>query len=154
MKEGTKMKTIKRTSAIILALCLIISVFSACSLLNPASKLLGAWRDSTGTVGYEFKKDNIVSITYADFTIPIINVRYDGTVDGTYSVKKNENGSYIVTVNYTILSQTLSKSYFFTVENNALTLSDTEDGTQTVLMKYTPETTTAQTSESTTAPQQ
>ncbi len=139
MKEGIIMKTIKRTSAILLAICLVLSIFTACSLFSPAGKLIGAWRDSTGTMGYEFKKDNIVAITYADVTIPIINVKYDGTVDGTYTVAKNEAGAYVVTVNYTILSQTLSKSYYFDVQNSSLTLTDVEDGSQTVLMKYTPE---------------
>ena len=139
------MKTLKKTSAIILALVMIASVFTACSIpfLSPESKLLGAWRDSTGTIGYEFKKDGICSITYGDITVPIINIHWNGTVDGTYSVTKNQDKSYSVTVNYTILSQTLSKTYNFTVDKSALTLVDIEDGSTTVLQAYTPETSTA-----------
>ena len=133
------MKTVKKASALLLTLCLVVSVFTACSLLSPAGKLIGAWRDSTGTMGYEFKKDGIVAITYADVTIPIINIRYDGTVDGTYTVAKNESGAYVLTVNYTILSQTLSKSYYFDIDKSSLTLTDVDGGSQTVLMKYTPE---------------
>ena len=89
------------------------------------------------TMSYEFLENGACKITYADVTIPIINITYDGTVDGTYSVAKDDAGNYHVTVIYTILSKSVTKDYTFSVDGNALTLTDTADGTTTTLMAYT-----------------
>lgn len=129
------MKIMKRIGAIALILCVVLTAFTACA--SQPKKLIGAWRDSTGTTGYEFKEDGVVDITYANFTIPIINVKYDGTVTGTYTTTKNDDKSYSVTINYTILTQTLSSTYTFVVDKSQLTLTDTSNGNQTVLMAYT-----------------
>ena len=64
----------KKITAIALVLVLVVSLFAACSA-SPSKQILGAWRDSTGTVGYEFKEGNICSITYADVTVPVFNIR-------------------------------------------------------------------------------
>lgn len=133
------MKNLKKLAVVLLALVMVVSVFAACDVkITPEQKLLGAWRDSTGTMGYEFLENNACKITYADVTIPIINITYDGTVDGTYSVTKDESGSYHVTVIYTILSKSVTKDYIFSVDGNALTLTDTVDGTTTTLLAYAP----------------
>ena len=132
------MKNLKRLAVVLLALVMVVSVFAACDIkITPEQKLLGAWRDSTGTMGYEFLENGACKITYADITIPIINITYDGTVDGTYSVSKDDAGAYHVTVIYTILSKSVTKDYTFKVDGNALTLTDTADGTVTTLMAYT-----------------
>lgn len=131
------MKNLKRLAVVLLALVMVVSVFAACDIkITPEQKLLGAWRDSTGTMGYEFLENGACKITYADITIPIINITYDGTVDGTYSVSKDDAGAYHVTVIYTILSKSVTKDYTFKVDGNALTLTDTADGTVTTLMAY------------------
>ncbi len=131
------MKNLKKFAVVLLALALVVSVFAACDVkLTPEQKIKGAWRDSTGTVGYEFLDNNACKITYADVTIPIINITYDGTVDGTYSVSKDEAGLYHVTVIYTILSKSVTKDYIFTVDGNALTLTDAANGTITTLLAY------------------
>ena len=132
------MKSIKKLAVVVLALVMVVSVFAACDMkITPQQKILGAWRDSTGTMGYEFLDNGVCKITYADVKIPIINISYDGTVDGTYSIKKDEAGEYHVTVIYTILSKSVTKDYIFSVNGNALTLADTADGTVTTLLAYT-----------------
>lgn len=132
------MKNLKKLAVVVLALVMVVSVFAACDIkITPEQKLLGSWRDSTGTMGYEFLENNACKITYADVVIPIINLPYNGTVDGTYSVTKDEAGSYHVAITFTILSKTLTKDYIFTVDGNALNLTDTTDGTVTTLIAYT-----------------
>ena len=131
------MKNLKKLAVVLLALVMVVSVFAACDIkITPEQKLLGSWRDSTGTTGYEFLENGACKITYADITIPIINITYDGTVDGTYSVSKDDAGAYHLTVIYTILSKSVTKDYTFKVDGNALTLTDTADGTVTTLMAY------------------
>ena len=128
----------RRMSAMFLALVMVVSVFTACDIkITPQQKILGAWRDSTATMGYEFLENNACKITYADVTLPFINLNYDGTVDGTYSITKDEAGNYHVTIIFTILSKSITKDYIFSVDGNALQLSDTSDGTVTVLYAYT-----------------
>jgi uncharacterized lipoprotein YehR (DUF1307 family) len=132
------MKNLKKIAVVVLALVMVVSVFAACDIkITPEQKLLGAWRDSTGTMGYEFLENNACKITYADVKIPIINITYDGTVDGTYSVSKDDTDQYHVTVIYTILSKSVTKDYIFSVDGNALTLIDTAEGTTTTLLAYT-----------------
>lgn len=131
------MKNLKKFAVVLLALALVVSVFAACDLkITPEQKIKGAWRDSTGTMGYEFLDNNACKITYADVTIPIINITYDGTVDGTYAVSKDDAGLYHVTVIYTILSKSVTKDYIFSVDGNALTLTDVASGTITTLLAY------------------
>lgn len=129
------MKNFKRFSAVALVLCIIVGVFAACAF-TPEAKLKGAWRDSTGTVGYEFKDNNICSITYADVTIPLVNIRYNGTVDGAYTTEKRDDGNYYVTITYTILAKSVSETYMFTVDGGVLTLVSPEDGSSKTLMAY------------------
>ena len=142
------MKNLKKIAVVVLALVMVVSVFAACDLkLTPQQKILGAWRDSTGTMGYEFLENNACKITYADVTLPFINLNYDGTVDGTYSITKDEAGNYHVTIIFTILSKSITKDYIFSVDGNALQLSDTSDGTVTVLYAYTDPATLATTAQ-------
>ena len=132
------MKNLKKIAVVLLTLVMVVTVFAACDVkLTPEQKIKGAWRDSTGTMGYEFLDNGVCKITYADVKIPIINITYDGTVDGTYSITKDEAGEYHVTVIYTILSKSVTKDYIFAVDGNALTLADTADGTVTTLLAYT-----------------
>ena len=132
------MKNLKKVAVLLLAVIMVASVFTACDLkLTQEQKILGAWRDSTGTMGYEFLENNVCKVTYADVTIPLINITYDGTVDGTYTVSKNDSGALCLTVTYTILSKSVTKNYTYTIEGNGLTLTDTADGSVTTLIAYT-----------------
>ncbi len=129
------MKNLKRTLVVLLSAIMVLSVFSACAI-TPEQKIMGSWRDSTGTMGYEFKENNACVITFLDITVPIVNLPYNGSVDGTYQVTKREDGNYYVTITYTIFAASITKDYLFSVEGNALTLTDVKDGTQTVYMAY------------------
>ena len=140
------MKNIKKILVIALAAILVLGVFSACGA-SPEKKLLGSWRDSTGITGYEFKEEGKCVVTFADVTVPILNVNFNGDVDGVYTVQKREDGNYYVTITYTIYAKSVTKDYMFVVEDSSLTLTDTTDGTVTVLIAYTaPGDTTASTS--------
>lgn len=130
------MKHIKKILVIALAALMVLTVFTACSA-SPEKKLIGSWRDSTGMTGYEFKEEGKCVVTFADVKVPILNVNFNGAVDGVYTVAKREDGNYYVTVTYTIYAKSVTKDYMFTVEESALTLTDTDDGTVTVLMAYT-----------------
>ena len=132
------MKNLKKLAVVLLAVVMVVSVFAACDIkITPQQKIIGSWRDSTGTMGYEFREDGICVITYADVVIPIINYPYNGTINGTYSITKDEAGNYHVTIVYTILSKSMTKDYIFSVSDNALTLTDVADSTITTLIAYT-----------------
>ena len=132
------MNMVKRASVIILSVLVILSAFTACGGKSPDKLIVGSWRDSTGTTGYEFKEDGSCVITYADVVVPIINIKYTGIANGTYSITKLEDGTYNVKIIYTIYNKTVTKEYKFTVENSALHLTDITDGTLTVYMAYAP----------------
>lgn len=136
------MKNVKRIAVVILSVLVILTAFTACGGKSPAKLIIGSWRDSTGTTGYEFREDGSCVITYADVVVPIINVKYTGETVGTYSITELEDGTFNVKIVYTIISKSITKEYKFTVENNALYLTDITDGTQTVYMSYEPTTTT------------
>ncbi len=146
------MKHIKKILVIALAALMVLTVFTACSA-SPEKKLIGSWRDSTGMTGYEFKEEGKCVVTFADVKVPILNVNFNGAVDGVYSVAKREDGQYYVTITYTIYAKSVTKDYMFTVEDSALTLQDTTDNSVTVLMAYTApaDSTVAPTAESTVA---
>lgn len=130
------MKHIKKILVITLAALMVLTVFTACSA-SPEKKLIGSWRDSTGMTGYEFKEEGKCVVTFADVKVPILNVNFNGAVDGVYTVAKRDDGNYYVTITYTIYAKSVTKDYMFTVEESALTLQDTTDNSVTVLMAYT-----------------
>ena len=138
------MKSLKKIAVVLLAVVMVVSVFAACDIkITPQQKIMGAWRDSTGTMGYEFLDNNLCKITYADIVVPFLNIPYNGTVDGTYSISKDEADNYHVTITFTILSKSITKDYIFTVDGNALNLTDVANGTITTLLAYAPATSTS-----------
>lgn len=146
------MKHIKKILVISLAVLMVLTVFTACSA-SPEKKLIGSWRDSTAMTGYEFKEDGKCVITFADVKVPILNVDLNSDVDGVYTVAKREDGNYYVNITYTLYSKSVTKDYMFVVDESSLTLTDTADGTVTVLMAYTApvDSTVAPTAETTAA---
>lgn len=135
------MKNIKRIAAVLLAVLVILATFTACA--SQEKQIIGAWRDSTGTTGYEFLEGNVCKITFADVELPIIG-RYNGTVDnGIYNIEKKDDGNYYVTITYTLFTKSISSQYMFVVDGDTLTLTDMSDGEVTVLMAYAPADTTA-----------
>lgn len=137
------MKNIKKIMAVVLTLLVVVTAFTACDLkITPEQKLIGSWRDSTGTRGYEFNKGGSCVITYADVDIPLLG-NINTSVDGTYSVMKKDDGNYYVTVTYTLISTTMSEEFMFKVDGNSLTLTNVKDGKVTVLIAYAPPQSTA-----------
>ncbi len=131
------MKNIKRVAVVVLAVLMVVSVFAGCDLkITQEQKILGAWRDSTGTIGYEFLENGACKITYADVTIPFINIEYNGTVDGTYTLSKDDSGNQHLDITYTILSKSVTRNYTYVIDGNAITLTDTSDGSTTVFLAY------------------
>lgn len=131
------MNKIKRASVIVMCVIMILGVFTACGGKSPDELIIGSWRDSTGTTGYEFREDGSCEIVYADVYVPFFGTKVTGKAVGTYSITKLEDDTYNVKLVYTILTKTLQKEYKFKVENNALYLTDITDGTTTVYMAQT-----------------
>lgn len=127
------MSNFKRLTAIALVLCVFVGVFAACSF-SPAGKLIGTWRDSTGTTGYEFKEDNLCVITLANTGISFVDQFTN--VDGAYTVEKRDDGNYYVVIKYTLYAKTITSEYMFTVKGDTLTLTDPSDGSSRTLMAY------------------
>lgn len=134
------MKKILRVLSVVLVAVVLVTSLTACTALS-SYKILGSWRDSTGTTGYEFQKDNIVEITFVDVTLPLVG-EFDGSVDGIYTISKDDEGNQIVTITYTILTFSISNEYFFEISGSTLTLTDPEDGSSTTYIEYDPEITT------------
>ena len=95
------------------------------SVSTPANSgsLIGVWRDSANLSGYEFKEGEVVSITFVNFNIPVIDVPINGTFTGGYEV---ENG--VLSLTYYIYGKKISNSYTYEISGNTLKLKDTETG--------------------------
>lgn len=91
--------------------------------------LIGAWSDGAGMSGYEFKDAGIVSITYVNITVPVLNIPINGTYTGSYVI----NGDRI-TINASIYGATISNTYTYSVNGNVLTLTG-DDGNVATYMK-------------------
>lgn len=136
------MKNLKRFVVVVLTLLVVVSAFTACDLkITQQQKLIGSWRDSTGTTGYEFKDGGACVITYADVNLPILG-NINTSVDGTYSVTKKDDGNYYLTVTYTLITTVMTDEFIFNVDGNSLTLTNVKDGKVLVLMAYAPVETT------------
>lgn len=129
------MSKTKKILSIALVLVMVLGLFAACSA-SPEKKILGSWRDSTGKIGYDFKEDNTVALTFANFKVPVIGIDYKGTADGTYAISKGEDGNDYVTVEYKVLSSAVSETFMFAVEDNTLTLTNTSTGKVVTLIAY------------------
>ena len=128
-------KTCKGLS-LVLALIFVIGAFSACSSLIPQKKqLIAKWMDSNKLSGYEFFEDGKVEITYANFTVPIVNIPFNGTVEGVYTTSKTDDGKNRLTITFTIFTKSLELKYDFEVDGSSLKLTDPENGNTTVYIK-------------------
>lgn len=95
-----------------------------------AGDLIGKWTDGSEMSGYEFKEGGKVTITYVNFTVPVVNMPINGNYEGTYSVKGNK-----ITVNATIYSKTVTNTYTFSVQNNVLTLTEADGSVKSYIRK-------------------
>lgn len=88
-----------------------------------SGSLLGVWRDSANLSGYEFKEGDVVSITFVNIRIPVIDVPVNGTFTGGYEI---ENG--VLSVTYYIYGKKISDRFTYEVSGNTLKLTNTETG--------------------------
>lgn len=92
--------------------------------------LMGIWRDSANLSGYEFKEDGVVSVTYVNLTIPVIDVPVNGTFTGGYEI---EDG--ILSLTYYIYGKKISDSYTYEISGNSLKMKNTENGNVSTYFK-------------------
>ncbi len=128
------MKKIIRATAVLLVVLLAAGTLAACSLQPQSKQLVAKWTDSNNLSGYNFHDDGTVNITYINFTVPIVNMPFNGTIDGSYTTEKVDGVNY-VTLNYTIWSKTVQKKYQYEVKDSVLTLTDPDNGSATVYIK-------------------
>lgn len=133
------MKKIAKIMALVLVALLAIGTLAACNLQSQSKQLVAKWTDSNNLSGYSFHDDGTVDITYMNFTVPIVNLPFNGTVNGSYTTEKVDDVNY-VTLNYTIFSKTIQKKYQYKVEDSVLTLTDPDDGSSTTYIKSTTDT--------------
>ena len=120
----------------IISVALVLCILGACTSLMPQSKqLVGKWADSTNSCGYEFKEDGKVTLTFANFKIPVVNLDYTGTIDGVYTTSKDDNGNHHVVVTYTLFTSSISSEYIYKVDKSSLTLTSVDGSNTTILIK-------------------
>lgn len=120
------MKTIWKPVAMLMAAILMLTALTACA--GPEKKILGKWMDSSNMSGYDFQEEGIVELTYANFTVPVVNIPFTGTVKGTYSLGEDNT----LTITYSIYSKSITKTYTYSIEDSALTLVEKESGDRSV----------------------
>lgn len=119
--------TFKRLAAIACVLCLVVTMFAACSA-SPQKKLVGTWKDSTGLTGYVFNDNNVCKVFLGTSSLGL---------DGSYTIDKRDDGNYYITIKYSapILGDT-TVQYMFVVEGDTLTLTSLDDSaTQTTYFR-------------------
>ena len=123
------MKTIWKPVAMLMAAILMLTALTACA--GPEKKILGKWMDSSFMCGYDFQEEGIVELTYANFTVPVVNIPFTGTVKGTYSIGEDNT----LTITYSIYSKSITKTYTYSIEDSALTLVEKESGDRSVYIR-------------------
>lgn len=139
------MKKIVKLTALLLVALLAVGTLAACNLQPQSKQLVARWTDSNNLSGYDFHDDGTVDITYINFTIPIVNMPFNGNVSGSYTTEKVDDVNY-VTLNYTVFSKTIQKKYKYSIEESVLTLTDPDNGSQTVYIKHNAESSSQSTS--------
>ncbi len=142
------MKHLKKVTAIVLVLVLALSLLAGCA--NVEKDIIGSWRESTGSLGYDFAEDGTVKIHYLDFTIPVIGTNLSSDLEGTYAITKDDDGQYHLSMTYTLLAS-INEEYIVTVKKDILTMTHATTGNTYTLTRAAennaPATTTAAVSE-------
>ena len=130
------MKKISKVAALILCFVFISAIFTGCAITQE-QKLVGSWRDTTGSIGYDFYENGTATIHYADFVIPIINYRYDGSVSATYTTLKAEDGTRHINLHYNIIgSLSVDEDFVFTIKDSVLTITNVKTNNTYTLTQY------------------
>lgn len=133
------MKKIAKVTALLLVALLAVGTLVACNLQPQSKQLVAKWTDSNELSGYDFHDDGTVDITYLNFTVPILNIPFNGTVNGSYTTEKVDDVNY-VTLTYTIFAKSIEKKYQYSIDDSVLTLTDPDNGEVTKYTKSTGET--------------
>lgn len=107
------------------------------SVADLSGLILGKWTDSANMSGYAFYEDGSVEMTYVNLTVPIINMPINGTSKGVYTLDGDK-----LTTKFSIYSATIEKTYIVSVENNTLSMYDTEEGETATYARVTADTST------------
>ena len=102
------------------------------------TQLIGKWMDSANMSGYEFFENGSVNVTYVNLTVPVINLPINGSTTGSYTLNGNT-----LTVNFSIYQKTITDTFTASIENNALTLINREDGDKATYQRQTEEQTSS-----------
>lgn len=86
-----------------------------------AEAILGSWRDSADMSGYDFYEGGKLEWTYVN--IPINGKNANGKATGVYTLEGDT-----LTVTFSIVTASITKSYTVSIENNYLTLKNKENG--------------------------
>lgn len=128
------MKHLKKVTAIVLVLVLALSLLAGCA--NVEKDIIGSWRESTGSLGYDFAEDGTVKIHYLDFTIPVIGTNLSSDLEGTYAITKDDDGQYHLSMTYTLLAS-INEEYIVTVKKDILTMTHATTGNTYTLTRAT-----------------
>lgn len=99
---------------------------------NPERQIVGKWMNSTGSSGYEFFDDSKVKMTYANFTIPILDIPFEGDVDGTYVLDKKAE---TITMTGTFFVKSVDITFNFKIDGKTLTLTNPDNGNAVTYIK-------------------
>lgn len=91
--------------------------------------ILGSWTDNANFSGYEFQEGGVMKVTYFNMELLELDDVISGTYTGTYSLDGDK-----LTVDYTIYSKAVTKSYTVKADENTLTLTD-EKGESAIYVK-------------------
>ena len=93
-------------------------------------ELLGVWRDSANLSGYEFKEGGVVSVTFVNITIPVIDVPVNGTFTGGYEIKDG-----VLSLTYYIYGKEIKDSYTYEISGNSLKMKNIKDNNLSTYIK-------------------
>ncbi len=95
-------------------------------LVNHITKnpLEGTWISTSDRGSYTFREDGSVKIYYPGDKLPVLETSYNGSLEGIYAYDKSEKE---VSITLKVYSKEITSHYTYNVENNTLTLTDTQN---------------------------
>lgn len=85
--------------------------------------LEGTWISDSDRGSYTFHEDGSVKIYVPGDKLPVLETSYNGSLDGTYAYDKSEKS---LSITFKVYSKEITSRYTYEIEENTLTLTDTE----------------------------